>query len=176
MVDEALLGIVMDGMKGVALRAKGKAAGNFVRAMTALLGEGVRVASRVRRDARRRFDARQGMLKGLAALQAEAVAATPREQACLRAGRDAQRAARARVAPLGGALADVCAGGLWCRVVRGKRVCFAYNLRHGCNTQGESCSKGAHLCNFPDCPDPTDHGLQRCPEYAKQVMRSKGHY
>ena len=59
--------------------------------------------------------------------------------------------------------------------VNGHKVCFAYNMKVGCTTRGsDRCGRGHHLCCFPGCPSPSDHGLQSCPEYAKKVMTDKG--
>ena len=58
--------------------------------------------------------------------------------------------------------------------VDGKKVCYAYNMRHGCKVSGEErCEKGYHLCMFPGCGE--RHGLQSCPEHAKAVMKAKVH-
>lgn len=58
--------------------------------------------------------------------------------------------------------------------VGGKRLCYAYNMRSGCNVSGEDkCDKGHHLCCFPGCG--AEHSLQSCPDYAKAVMKKKGY-
>ena len=67
-IDEACLGVMEDGTEGAALRGKGEAAGRYVRAVTGLLAEGVRVAARVRGVARQAYERRQGLNRGLAAL------------------------------------------------------------------------------------------------------------
>ena len=120
-MDEATLGVVMDGTKGVAVRARSREAGSLMRATSALLGEGVRVAARVRRDARLRFE-RMGQLKrGMAALRAEVMAATPRELEGLRAGRRGQAEVVARAERLGPREAVSRGRSAWGRVVEHKR-------------------------------------------------------
>ena len=60
--------------------------------------------------------------------------------------------------------------------IDGKRLCFAYNMRGGCNVSGKDrCQKGWHMFCFPGCKYPDDHGMQRCPDYAKKVMTDKGY-
>ena len=117
-IDEALLGVLEDGTEGAALRGRGEAAGRYVRAVTGLLAEGVRVAARVRGAARQAFERRQGLSRGMVAMRAEAMAATPREQVRLRECRREQAAVYQRVAGIGPALAEVSAGAAWCRMVR----------------------------------------------------------
>ena len=56
--------------------------------------------------------------------------------------------------------------------VNGKRLCFAYNMRAGCDTRGEHrCPKGDHLCCYPGCGG--EHTLAGCPAYAKNLALKK---
>ena len=58
------------------------------------------------------------------------------------------------------------------RTVRGKSVCFDYNMRKGCPVKGERCTLGEHLCAFPGCEE--RHSLQDCRAYKKS--RESGNY
>ena len=100
-VDECLLGIVVPGWEGAAKKARSRAAGSFVRAMSGLLEAGVRVADRARREGREEYDRRCDLRKGMAGMRAEAVAATPREQAECRRGRVMQEECGVRLARRG---------------------------------------------------------------------------
>ena len=60
--------------------------------------------------------------------------------------------------------------------VNGKKPCFSYNMKSGCTVSGQDrCDRGYHICCYPGCHSPEDHGLQRCPEYAKKVFKDKGY-
>ena len=60
--------------------------------------------------------------------------------------------------------------------VNGKKLCFSYNMKSGCNVSGQDrCDRGYHMCCYPGCKSPEDHGMQRCPEYAKKVFKDKGY-
>ena len=104
----------------IAAKATSAEAGRFVRRLSALLEEGVRVASQARVAARKQYDRRQGLLQGLAALRGEALAATPREQQMLRAGRAEQASVQRRVEGRGFGLGWVkeCVRNVWLRRVR----------------------------------------------------------
>ena len=60
--------------------------------------------------------------------------------------------------------------------VDGNKVCYAYNMKTGCKSTGvDGCTRGTHLCVYPKCEESDRrHSLQRCPAYAKSVMKSKG--
>ena len=61
--------------------------------------------------------------------------------------------------------------------INGKNLCFAYNMRNGCSTSGKDrCERGHHMCCYPECQAPEDHSLQRCPEYAKRVLKNNFDY
>ena len=119
-ITECHLCIVQPSVHGVGLRHTTVECGAVVRAVTALLLSGTRVASKARVEARELFDARSGLSRGLGALRGEALAATPREWA---AGRDArveqrgveQRLMRADVEP---AQVRWCSRSVWKRYVR----------------------------------------------------------
>ena len=54
--------------------------------------------------------------------------------------------------------------------VDGKRVCFDYNLSHGCRARGvEECQLGVHRCMYPGCGE--DHGLSTCPIMARKLAK-----
>ena len=100
-VDECLMGILAPGHEGVALKPKTEECGRVVRAISALLGEGVRVAAQARAAGRKAYDRLQDLRRGVAALRGAALGASPREQQLLRAGRVAQGVVRARAAGAG---------------------------------------------------------------------------
>ena len=85
-ITECHLCIVYPSEHGVGLRHTTVECGAVVRAVTALLRAGTRVATKARVEARELFDARAGLVRGLGALRGEALAATPREWAAGRAG------------------------------------------------------------------------------------------
>ena len=60
--------------------------------------------------------------------------------------------------------------------INGKKLCYSYNMRSGCTVSGKDrCERGFHMCCYPGCYHPEDHSMQRCPEYAKKVMKDKGY-
>ena len=61
--------------------------------------------------------------------------------------------------------------------IQGQKLCFLYNMKQGCKVSGQDgCDKGAHLCCHPTCEEQDrNHSVQRCPAYAKQVMKAKGY-
>ena len=61
--------------------------------------------------------------------------------------------------------------------IQGQKLCFLYNMKQGCKVSGQDgCDKGAHLCCHPTCEEQDrKHSVQRCPAYAKQVMKAKGY-
>ena len=85
-----------------------------MRAMSALLGQGVRVAVKARRGGRRVYERREGLRMGFGAMRAEALAATPREVACLRATREAQQELELRLSGCASrGVVEACASRLW---------------------------------------------------------------
>ena len=56
-----MVGIVASGGEGIAAKATSAEAGRYVRRLSALLEEGVRVASQARVAARKQYDIRQGL-------------------------------------------------------------------------------------------------------------------
>ena len=119
-IDECLLAIVVPGTKGVAVRGTSKECGAVVRALSAVLEEGVRVANRVRRVERRTYDRLASLRRGVRALRVEALAATPWEQNQMRKGRKEQKAVRERFACRGGEVSERYARDGWKRHVRHK--------------------------------------------------------
>ena len=121
--DEHLLGIVVPSNKGAGANTKSKECGAFMRAMSGLLEEGVRVARVERRKGGRAFTRLEGLRAGLRALRVEALGAPPREVMELRGAREEQRVVRARLGQ-GGVTEGVvraCERGAWKVRVRHKR-------------------------------------------------------
>ena len=59
--------------------------------------------------------------------------------------------------------------------IDGKKLCYAYNMKSGCTVSGKDrCERGFHMCCYPECYSPEDHSMQRCPEYAKRVLKDIG--
>ena len=112
-VDECLLGIIVPELDGVGKGGRSEACGRYVRALSALLGEGVRVAAAVRRAGRNEYDRLCDMRRGLAALRAEAVAASPREVHLMRAGRAAQASVVQRMGEVSTSWGKRMVEGVW---------------------------------------------------------------
>ena len=54
-------------------------------------------------------------------------------------------------------------------VIDEKKICFDYNLAHGCQYRGvDHCPAGMHKCMYPGCGD--DHSVTKCPIMLKKMQ------